>query len=361
MVVKSKLIFEGSSGCIFRPQIPCDNSKKKKTLKKVTKLSMQKNKEYKIGKLVKKIPDHKQWTVLWNESCVTPTYKELIDSSDINLCLNAHNVNTEFIPKDYKFKIYQGDHGGLTLNNYSKKFLTPKIFKSEKEFIKKFKKIFKLLNNVFYGLTKLNEKNICHHDINIRNILVKNNKSFIIDYDISLINDNSPFDGIHKNTFLDNRMTAEYESNRIYDSYPFEYIYYNLKDKETIIEEQKNIALYQYRMDYYEIYEPVHHQLFNTDTDNLRFEFLEDILTNTNKPNLNELISKLDVYSLGMSILILFIDRCDGYNIPITNLIRLFKLKELGPIMDLIKDMVAFNYENRIDIHKAYERYKNLI
>ncbi len=27
---KSKLIFKGSSGCIFRPQIPCENSKKKK-------------------------------------------------------------------------------------------------------------------------------------------------------------------------------------------------------------------------------------------------------------------------------------------------------------------------------------------
>ena len=31
---KSELISKGSSGCVFRPQIPCENSKKKRTKKK---------------------------------------------------------------------------------------------------------------------------------------------------------------------------------------------------------------------------------------------------------------------------------------------------------------------------------------
>jgi len=83
-------------------------------------------------------------------------------------------------------------------------------------------------------------------------------------------------DDITKNQFLKERMKTEFEGIRIYDIYPFEYIYYNLKDRKTIIEEQKNIALYQPRIDYYELYEPIHHKLFNTDTDNLRFELLED-------------------------------------------------------------------------------------
>ena len=40
---------------------------------------------------------------------------------------------------------------------------------------------------------------------------------------------------------------------------------------------------------------------------------------------------------------------------------RLLKLKDLKPYMDLIKDMTEFNYEDRISSEKAYERYKNLI
>ena len=144
-------------------------------------------------------------------------------------------------------------------------------------------------------------------------------------------------------------------------NYHIGYIYCNLKDRQVILEEQKNIALRQYRMDYYELYEPIHNKLFNEGTDNLRFEYLEDILTNKNKPSIRDLISKLDVYSLGMSFLILFMDRAEGYNIHIDDLLSLFKSKELENIMNLIKDMVVFDYRNRIDIHTAYERYKNLI
>ena len=362
MAIRSKLLFEGSSGCIFKPQIPCDKSKNKKTHKKVSKLLILKTKEYKIGLIIKKIPNYKKWTILWKEKCLSQSYNKIKNNTEIDNCLKSHNINTENIPQDYKFKLYQGDYGGLTLNNYSKKYVTSNIFKDKQKFIKKFKNIFKLLNNIFYGLTKLNERDICHHDINIRNILINKKKSYIIDYDISLINIKSPLaDDITKKKFLKERMKTEFESSRIYDIYPFEYIYYILKDKTKIIEEQKNIALYQNRLDYYELYEPIHDQLFNENTNHLRFELLEDMLTNTNKPDLHELISKLDVYSLGMSILILFIDRVDEYDINIVDLISLFKSKEIENIMNLIKDMVAFDYRKRIDIHEAYERYKNLI
>ena len=194
MVIKSKLLFEGSSGCIFKPQIPCNKSKKKKTHKKVSKLLILKTKEYKIGLIIKKISDYKKWTILWNETCISSSYSKLKNNTEIDKCLKSHNINIRNIPQDYNFKLYQGDYGGLTLNNYSKKFITYDTFIDKKIFIKKFKKIFKSLNNVFYGLTKLNEKGICHHDLNIRNILINKNKSYIIDYDMALINIKSLLD-----------------------------------------------------------------------------------------------------------------------------------------------------------------------
>jgi serine/threonine protein kinase len=352
---KSKLIFKGSSGCIFRPQIPCENSKKKRTKKRVSKLFIKKNKEYKIGLKVKKIKGYSDWTILWENVCQSPEYEKLLKESDINECLISQNIRPETLPQNYKFTLYQGSYGGLTFENYSRKVIKQNIFNSEELFIKMFKKIFKLLHNIFYGLMILNKHNICHHDINRGNILIKNNQSYIIDYDISLEMNN-----LKDNSFLTQRMREEFNGTRIYDIYPYEYIYYILKDKDEILNEQKNIALYQNRLNYYEDYEPIHHKLFNRDTDNLRFELLEDKLMGK-KMNLDLLINKLDVYSLGMSILILFIERCEDYNIKTDECIRLFKLKDLKPYMDLIKDMTEFNYKDRISIEEAYERYKNLI
>ena len=67
------------------------------------------------------------------------------------------------------------------------------------------------------------------------------------------------------------------------------------------------------------------------------------------------------MFILGMSTIILFIERSEDYNIKTDECIRLFKLKDLQPYMELIKDMTEFNYKDRISIEEAYERYKNLI
>lgn len=352
---ESKLFFEGSSGCIFKPNIPCEGSKKRSN-KRVSKLILRKNKEYKIGLLVKKIPKFKEWTILWENLCLSPEYEKLLKNTEIKKCLYSLNVNSESIPLNHKFTLYQGFYGGLTLRNYIKKTIKREHFNSENKFIKIFKKIFKLMYNVFYGLKELNKYNICHHDININNILINKNKAYIIDYDISLEMKN-----LKSNEFLINRMKEEFNNYRIYETYPYEYIYYPLNEKEILINEQNNIALYQNRLNYYEIYEPIHHKLFNIDTDNLRFEYLEDKLHNEDNIDITKLINKLDVYSLGMTILIIFISICEDYDIKIEELLKLFKLKELKFHMDLIRDMTEFCYKDRISIEEAYERYKNLI
>lgn len=355
-MTKSKLISKGSSGCVFRPNISCQNNKKKRTKKRVSKLFIKKNKEYKIGLLVKKIKNYNDWTLLWENVCQSQEYDKLLNNSDINECLLSQNINPKSLPSNYKFTLYQGFYGGITLEDYSKKIIKSNIFYSEKIFMQVFIKIFKLVYNVFHGLMELNQHNICHHDINSRNILIKNNKSYIIDYDISLEMIN-----LKKNKFLIDRMNEEFNGYRIYEIYPYEYIYYILKDKKEISSEQNNIALnQQYRLNYYEDYEPIHIQLFNRDTDNLRFELLEDKLMNK-KSDIDELISKLDVYSLGITVLMIFIERCEDYNIKTDECIRLFKLKDLKSYMELIRDMTEFNHKDRISIQEAYERYKNLI
>ena len=357
-MTKSKLVSKGSSGCIFRPQINCKKNKKNKKTKKmknVTKVMFAKdNQEYNFNKMIKKIKDHKKWTVLWEDTCISEKYEELVKDTDIKKCIE-NNENYFRIHKNQRFVLYQGSYGGITLDDYCKKHITKTVLNNQTQFNKHFIKIFKLTENVFYGLTQLYKHNICHHDINARNILIKAGKSYIIDYDISL-----KIKDVKKNKFLRKRMIEERISNRIYESYPFEYIYYQLEDTKEIATEIENINSYQNIINYYELYEPVHHSIFNTDTNELRKELLEDKLNGLSM-DLTELMKVLDVYSLATMILILFLDAGDKSNVPIQTITNRFHSKELKPYMNLIRDMVAFNYYDRITPDEAYERYLNLI
>jgi hypothetical protein len=356
-MTKSKLIFKGSSGCIFRPQIPCQKTKrkKKKSKNKVSKLMFDRgNHEYDFTKMIKKIKGHEKWTVLWEDMCKSSKYEELLKNTDIKKCI-ANNEDYSRITKDYQFLLYQGSYGGVTLDNYCTKNISKKILTNRKQFNQFFIKLFKLMKNVFYGLTQLYKHNICHQDINIRNILIKGNKSFIIDYDISL-----KMKGIEKNKFLKKRMIEEMIGDRIYEAYPFEYYYYLLEDKKDILTEMDKINSYQNLIFYYELYEPIHKSIFNTDTDKLRSKLLEDKLNGLDM-DLDELMRKLDTYSLATMILISVIDSAERLNIPLKNITPYFRSKELKPYMDLIRDMIKFNYQDRITPDEAYERYLNLI
>ena len=222
--VKSKLISKGSSGCVFRPQIPCKKhiKTKKKSKKSITKLMIsQDNQEYNFNEIIKKIKDYQKWTVLWNDKCKSSSYKELLKYTDIEKCLS--NVGHIKYHKDHQFLLYQGSYAGVNMNDYCNKNITKQILTNKTKFNKFFLKLFRLVKNVFYGLTQLYNHNICHHDITIKNILIKNSKSYIIDYDISL-----KIEGIKKNKFLKKRMIDEYSVPRIFEAYPFEYLYYRI-------------------------------------------------------------------------------------------------------------------------------------
>ena len=356
-MTKSKLIFKGSSGCIFRPQIQCKKTKRKnKSKTKITKVMFDKgNHEYDFNRIIRGIKNHKKWTVLWEDICESPPYEELLEYTDIDECLENKEDYSRIQP-DYSFLLYQGVYGGRTLDDYCKKNISKHVLMDQTKFNKLFIKILRLLKNVFYGLTQLHKHNICHHDINIRNILIKGTKSFIIDYDIALKIKNT-----EENMFLKKRMLQEITSNRLYEAYPFEYLYYSMSNRKDILSEQENIKSYQNLINYYELYSPIHHSIFDIDTDTLRQQLLEDKLTKNNHHDLDKLIGKLDVYSLGVMILIPFLDAGVRLNIPIKVITDRFHSGKLESYMDLIKDMISFNYQDRITPDEAYQRYLNLI
>ena len=62
---------------------------------------------------------------------------------------------------------------------------TPLVYQSKNQFTKKFIEFFKMFEPLFLGLKEYYNHNICHHDINVRNILFKENKFIFIDYGLS--------------------------------------------------------------------------------------------------------------------------------------------------------------------------------
>ena len=92
MSTVSKLVNTASMGCVFSPNIPCKDKKEVRTKDKVSKLIIRKdfsNKEFEINKLISKIKGHERWTTTWSKNCKSPVYRELLNLSEINKCLET--------------------------------------------------------------------------------------------------------------------------------------------------------------------------------------------------------------------------------------------------------------------------------
>ena len=88
---------------------------------------------------------------------------------------------------------------------------------------------------------------------------------------------------------------------------------------------------------------------------------LEDKLMNINKPKLSELLKSLDTYSLGLLPLILILDISDVLITDHLLLFRLLRLPELTEPLNLLRDMTAFNYKDRLSPVEAQKRYYNIL
>lgn len=350
-----KLIAEGSSGCIFSPMIPCKKktkrrTKKKKNKKTLTKLLFKNDiREINFNKKIEKIKDYKKWAILWSDTCLSPKFKNLKKYKEFRNCTDALNKRTS---EDYHYILLQGYYNGdslyETFSDVSKETLL-----NRKLFIKFFLKIFRVLKNIFYAIKQLHLHHVCHHDITSRNILVKDGSSYLIDYDISIdINSSTVND-----KFLLKRMDDEVKYSRIYEIYPFEYYYHRVKN---ISKEIDNIHQNKSnQINYKNIYKPMQ-DFFNIDEKNLRLKLLQSKLDGK-KTNVKGMINKLDTYSLGATLIILFIDFANDKNIDYRIVLNHMESPKLKNHMDLIRDMIQFNHTERISPDVAYKRYLKLI
>ena len=152
------------------------------------------------------------------------------------------------------------------------------------------------------------------------------------------------------------RMTKELLNDRIYSAYPFDYLYFGIREDE-IEQEIEDINLGFHLIHYEDYYEFVHNGIFRRDIDRLRLTMLDNIMD----LKIEDVLRKLDVYSLGMLVFELLIDVTDVLVISDTELLNCLNNKALKSYMHLLRDMTEFDPSKRITAPEAHKIYMGLI
>ena len=166
-----RLIGEGSESCVFKPNIPC-NKTKKKNKNRVSKIIYHENSkkalddEKKENKMISEIKNYKKWAIIFDEYCKAPDFNTIVKyDKDIMKCPwrnidgNFNNLNSHML---------NGPAGGEALNTYfNNNFMKIKtVTELEREFLK----LMNMMKSLFLGLKELKKNKIVHNDIKLTNL-----------------------------------------------------------------------------------------------------------------------------------------------------------------------------------------------
>jgi hypothetical protein len=416
-----KLINSGGQGCIFEPAIPCyrktrnrrdktdkdrdrnrdrnrnrtaKNGPKRKdrTVSKVSFNSKSGAREISMNDLVRKIPNHDSWAILWSQFCETPAYRKLVKRSDIKKCLDKKHVPRG--PGSH-FPMLVGPFGGQTIYEMGQAKLKKSSFKTQGAFDAVLQKLLGTMEPLFEGLVSLHTHKICHGDLSVRNVLVKDNKSYMIDFGLAYRYSNK--------TYLKKRVSFMRTVDKTYDPYPYEYILYSSTHKQ-LQEERKDASNEDFREgheDYVRFHEVV---LGRTNANKELEDYLDQRIKDTGKgigkgkgtggkgigkgigtggkgigtggkggkgigtggkgigkgrPSLTTLVQNLDTYSLGILIPTLLHDISLDLEISFKTLKTRCHESKHKEFFALCRDMTEFSSSDRLSVKDSLSKFRN--
>jgi serine/threonine protein kinase len=345
------IIGTGSFGCVFSPALKCEKQTKlkKEVISKIFFGNNSKNEatiEIKNNKIIKSIKGYKKWAYIWEKKCLPKKYDDI---NEIDECLDDKDISIEEFNKNRY--MLQGNNMGKSLKNIISLKFNDDVFSDNKSFVNNFLYIMKLIKPLFIGLVEMNKHNIAHNDIKIDNIVIDSvTDCKYIDFGLS-----SKYSNI---IFFKNRSMREFISDRIYPSYPYEFIY--LFASNILLKEEQSDINYDIYRDLHKKYKLIHENIFKRKHTNTYLLGLIDYALNgkliKEKKNI---ISLLDTYSLGVLIPNILIENAILHN-KLSNLEKLILTKEIKPFIDLFKNMCEPNNYDRITPINAYQRYLEL-
>jgi serine/threonine protein kinase len=188
---ETKLISQGSFGCIFYPAIECDGSisKNKKYASKLVKNNKTDMNEYLIGKMIKNIKLYEYYYAPVINMCSINLAK--IDKRERDMCkiIRAkNNVNSSFVDSNNGYAIMKIPF----IENISVIDYFTQVNMDKKEILTY---ILYSYDYLMQNIKTLNENGIIHFDLKISNMLIEKSKKIpiIIDFGLSIpVNDIRP-------------------------------------------------------------------------------------------------------------------------------------------------------------------------
>jgi hypothetical protein len=345
-----KLIGTGSSSCVFRPNLPCKNKKVEISKDLISKLFLRKpqnlEEEIKFNEIIDKLKNSDIFAITMSKLCMSENYEDIKKyEPDIDKCLKD-NGYSNLSNKDMLY----GQYGGVSMETRVNELFTKDVFNNP-ETIKKTMNIFmKECYSLFYGLSIMYLNNILQFDIKPDNIVYHDGKFKFIDFGIS-----TTFSDIGK---IKSRALDEFSTDRIYIYYPFELIYAF----------PNTIQLYMEKINYrdnYNYVKDIHDILFYRNFD----ESTQDILDLSIDGKLNDKIisQRLDIYSLGITISQLILEKIIQFNKDLQKNQMIDKIQDIFcdnsmyPYTELLYKMTEPLSNNRITPIMALSELKEIL
>ena len=333
-----KLIGTGSSSCVFYPNIPCKKNGKVDP-KRVSKLlyhydakKLSKHEE-KQSKIIKKIKNYKDWAIIYDEFCIAPKYNDIekYDPEGYVDCFGEIGYSNPY----ENAQLLNSDYGGET---FKEKFSTMFWGINEvKDLRSRFKKLMIISESLFLGLKEMYKNKVVHNDIKPINIIYKDDCLKYIDFGLASKTNNIRHFRV--------RSINESNTHRIYIYYPLEYIFLFMDKGQRQTELNMNI---RYRRNY-NILEYIY-VMFGLNINDVCFSLLKNI----DDYNVSDVINKIDVYSLGISMAFLF------YENNLSNIIGIGD-PMINDFFSLFGEMINPDLKQRLLPTEAYDKFISLM
>ena len=317
-----KLIGIGSDSCVFRPNLPCKDKNIKIGKDQISKLFLRKpddlEEEIEFNKLIDSLKNSEIFAVTLSKLCKSENYENIKKyEPEIDKCLKDNGFN-QLNNTDMLYGLY----GGVSMESRVGELFTKEVFNDSK-LIKKTMKIFmKECYSLFYGLSVMYMNNILQFDIKPDNIVYHDGKFKYIDFGIS-----TTFSNIVK---IEKRALDEFSTDRIYIYYPYDLLYAYPNGIQLFME---NMGNYRSNFNYIkDLHDILFYRNFNDST--------QDILDLAIDGKLNDKIisQRLDIYSLGITISQLLLEKLIKFNENVS------KDDMINKIQDIFCDDSMYEY-----------------
>jgi serine/threonine protein kinase len=355
---KSKVIGEGTYGCVHQPALNCKNkpTEQDKVSKVMTKRDA--NEEMKEYLLIKKIDPQGNYHLGKPRKCNVDNNQNNIDS--INRC---KNISVQTPEELNKLNLLIMKHGGYNIENYVDLFFnknpSDKDIPSVATFLLSF-------YNIFKGLKLFQTEKIAHHDLKPQNIVYnpKTNKTYFIDFGLM-----TSYDSIHSQT-----SKSKYHFGRkCHWSFPYEITLWNKNDffefvydknkKKSIHADIEHIkkkcgSFFSYLFE--GSVDDEERRKYWTKWTNDYSTFLLKLNENDYSNFLNKSIETIDSYGVGIALL--DISRRMNHHIEVLNIelnMNAYDLPE--KLNELAYNMVHPNLFMRYTSSQACEKYEEIL